>query len=741
MCILSLWLESPFSAIHQFLLFIFLIVIPGLLVVLSLRPVDTPGWKLIPLVPGFSIAILMMGGYLINETLPLLGVKEPLSIEVLRIALALLLLPLFALSYFRSRRMLLKIGFSVESLIRLTKYIPLALFPIVAALGAFLQNDGGSNALTMILLGSVTIFSFYVLFKRNHSDLFIVTSIFSISLATLLMLSLRSWHISGSDIHDEYKVFQVTQFFNHWSMENFKHAYNACLSITILPTIISNITQSPGEFIYKFYYQIFFALVPASMYILFRKYASQKIAYFSVLYLVSQPFFIQPMTSLLRQEVAFLFFSLLLLCSFNDFFGKWKNFGVLVALSLSIVVSHYSTTYVSILFIASTIMIRTLYELISRFQVLRKTLKLVKLYSPPQKNNFQFGVLIVMLLFTYLWYSQLTKSADNLVDSVNKTFSNMKGVMNLEVNNQETSQALSIFKSDSINSNVLEEYNEAALNDFKDSKDPRYTLNESANLRLYFNSPTPGIIETPQRGQIHSFFQLHKNFTKLFVLVGTLYLVVVLYRKNKLDKEFIILCGVGSSVIFLMLFHPTLSGMYNLSRIYLQTLIFLSLPAYFGGMAMLFFIPKAVRSHLVSISIILIYLYSHGFISQIIGGGVPYMQLNNFGEDYDKFYTHSSEILSARWLNIHKEPKVPLFADKLSYTRLKSFGNPENIVTSISPSIIYRNSYVYARYLNFAKGQTQDNYRSQSLLFEFPNDFLSENKSLIYSNGESAVYR
>src|ERR1700680_2775123 len=76
-------------------------------------------------------------------------------------------------------------------------------------------------------------------------------ALFFIGLALLFTTSLRSWYATGHDIEREIYVFQLTNTHHIWSMAFYQDAYNACLSITILPTILTNLLVIQDIYVYK----------------------------------------------------------------------------------------------------------------------------------------------------------------------------------------------------------------------------------------------------------------------------------------------------------------------------------------------------------------------------------------------------------------------------------------------------------------------------------------------------------
>ena len=79
-------------------------------------------------------------------------------------------------------------------------------------------------------------------------------------LSILFSTSLRGWFITGHDIQHEFAVFQVASRAGYWSIAGHNgDPYNACLSITILPTIIAKITTISAAYVYKVVFQAIFA--------------------------------------------------------------------------------------------------------------------------------------------------------------------------------------------------------------------------------------------------------------------------------------------------------------------------------------------------------------------------------------------------------------------------------------------------------------------------------------------------
>jgi len=306
-----------------------LLVLPGVLILAILRIKTSSFWEAITLVVGLSVSLVMLVGLGVNTLLPLFGVNNPLAKVHLLRAFNLFILLLFTFSYYQHRQGChKKIGYLVGKLWNLRKLkiktveivlgLTLFTFPFLSVLGAISLNNGGGNIFTMALLGGIGLFIIaLIIFKEKVSEGMYPTAIFFIGLSLLLMTSLRSWFLTGHDVQFEYYIFQLTKQHQFWNIGFYKDAYNACLSITIFPTILSNFLSLDDMFIFKVIFQVIFALTPVVIYLFLKKYTSSYLAFIASFYFLAFPTFLNDMPMLNRQEMALLFFSLLFYVMFR----------------------------------------------------------------------------------------------------------------------------------------------------------------------------------------------------------------------------------------------------------------------------------------------------------------------------------------------------------------------------------------------------------------------------------------
>ena len=197
-------------------------------------------------------------------------------------------------------------------------------------------------------------------------------------------------------------------------------------------------------------------------------------------------------------------------------------------------------------------------------------------------------------------------------------------------------------------------------------------------------------------------------------------------------------------VLIVVMILPFASIEYNLMRTYQQVLIILSLPAVLGGLVIFnLFKKESLKISVVLIVLLLYFLFLSGFIPQITGGGDPSLQLNNLGGSYDELYVHEAEVKSSSWLFNNRANDELIYADKRASYKLWFFSNVgiNKITENIFPSIIDKNSYVYSSYTNTIKKRAFISIKGEMISYNFPTEFLDQNKNKIYNNGESEIFK
>jgi uncharacterized membrane protein len=740
--ILSIFLNSN-NYLLSFLIFTYLVTIPGSLILFSLKMKSMGFWKFSLLSIGLSIFFLMVLGLLFNWVSSLSYYSSPLQKEILAIYYGFLIGLLIIIAYFRNKILKWELLLKPFDFIKNAYFLIPPIFALLSASAATLLNNTGNNILAVTTLsGIAVILLITTIFYKRINKHFFPWSIYFFSLSLLLIISLRSWYIAGWDIQNEFAVFQLTKSLGTWNPANTIDAYNACLSITLLPTIFSKLTAFPDDYIYKILYQILFAITPVIIYQTFKRYAKQIVAYIAVIYIISQPLFIQPMTALMRQEIAFIFFALMFYVLYDLQLTARIRTILFLIFGFGMVVSHYSTTYVALLLLLTTYSFTNIFRLTGKISFISRLYQKIKITDSNTHYRYYLSPLplIFLFCFTLFWYGFVNNQLGQVQKIASDGIARMSELFRLEVKSGESRKAITFFESDYTTIEEIQTYSQKQLLKVGGDAYRLYPSESYADSNVYpmvSTSVTP-VISSAANRYFFIAFEILKQIFKIFVILGPIYLFIRYFRKNTFPREYILFCVFAVFVTAVMIFHPSLGFQYNLSRFYLQLLFYLSLPA------ILFFLfllspVKKYSTHIAGVFIIFLFIYLLGLPHQLLGGGAS-MYLNNFGSDYDKFYVHKEELVSANWLKENVDTKATLFADREANLRIYRIVS-RNINFNVLPALMYKDAYVYGSFANVVNNHASIHGDGSPLLFTFPQTFLENNKNLIYSNGGSEIFK
>lgn len=726
---------------------IYLLFIPGLLITLSLKIKKLSIWEYLVYIMGLSIGFLIIGGLILNWSLPLVSIKNPLS-SIYILALINLFNFIFSLiCYFRKSSFYLNIDFTKISFSRTVLVLFPLIFPLMSIFGATLINNNGENFLSLINIALIAIYITFIFLYKNKFEKFYPYIIFILSLSLLLMSSYRGWHIMGSDILSEFKVFKLTSNNAFWDFNLYRNAYNACLSITILPKIFSSLLGISDENIFKVYIQIIFSFVPVTIFLFTKKYIPPFYAFGGVLLYISSPIFNGSMPMHIRQEFALLFFALLVYVLFNNKINTHSRTILSYFFAICMILSHYSTTYVALIVFIITYILSTFIYI-----TYRKLGWIYEKFNMKFKNRSDYGIrninlslIVTMLFFTFLWYSILNPEANNFVSYSKVTVRNILNVFNDNTRMGQTSlvDQFNIFYQSKNNLLLLQEFldsKDLIKNSINDDFYP-YSTYKDYNPILISSSNVPSHFSLPVIQSVNLITQLVEKLIKLSLLIGIVYLVFVKFKKRN-DKDIITLCIGGLSLLFLFMTIPRISIDYELLRVYAQLQTFLIYPTILGMLFWLKRIKLVIRDILFMFIVITYLLNNSGFIPQVLGNSQPLIQFNNFGINYDRFMPYDTDIRSAKWLEKNRSKYGLIYADISASEKIK-YATDTIIFTKsvIYPSIIERSAYVYLSRANIKKNSVYTKVNGQDIAYTLPRIFLQNNKNKLYNNGSSEIYR
>ena len=434
---IAILLNIPF--LRQVLGFLFLTILPGLLILHVLKLTKLDFLERFILSWGLSISFLMLFGLFMDNLYFSLGYATPLSTISLVVTFNAVIIILCVVGYKTKtfEKSFIKPDFSEKEivnpsitsrsksdngLIQLTNYLPKfnltasekavlivpILFPALSVFGMHVMNTTDNNIILMFMLFLIPIYvAFVCFFNQKYPKRLYPVVIFLISISLLLLLSLRSNHLIGSDVHTEYRIFLTTFDNLHWTILGYS-VLDACLSISLLPTIYQSILNVHTEYLYKILPSLLCSVFPLIIYVISKKYIGEFYAFLASMFFMSNTTFLWTEYNA-RASIAMLFFAFAMMTLFSDRIEPLKKRILFIVFMASCVVSHYTTTYVF-------------------FFVMLLTFAGIEIVSKKYTFKKDISLTIVLMFFAMLffWYSQATGAPfDSGVGFIEKTFSSL----------------------------------------------------------------------------------------------------------------------------------------------------------------------------------------------------------------------------------------------------------------------------------------------------------------------------
>ena len=533
----------------------------------------------------------------------------------LAFSLQSLLLIIFYIAFRRSKDLSVHLLFPKYSAINwLFFFVPVS-FPLLSIMGAVSLNNGGPNFFTLLMLGLVALYvTLLTVYRRRLNPHLYPYSVYFISLALLLMTSLRGWYTTGHDNQQEFYVYQLTQSHFLWSMSWFRDTYNACLSLNILPTVFNSFLHIPDVYIFKVVFQLLFPFAVIGVYLFLKKFATKKIAYLSTFFFISFPTFANDMPMLNRQEIALIFFSLLLLVLFHRRLSWGTKNIIFLIFAAGLVVSHYTTSYIATALFLITFLLSFITRKFNRFR----------------RPYFLTPVMVIGLaFFTFFWNAALTKTTAGLTSVVAETWQNIGRSFSRDLKSSDVGYSLFNWRRTD-NLRLFNDY--VALQNDSIAAGPYQNLYFPQNI--YQNYP---VIYTPDATQPLTAFgrslktifldpywlnNLYKQGSaKLIQLLLVVGFIFILSKSSPYLKsfppEFYLLSFISISLLGLFIILPFISREYGTLRFFQQTLTLLALPTIVGCLTVFGFLKGRFPLYATLSFFLIFFLSLYGFIPQL----------------------------------------------------------------------------------------------------------------------------
>jgi uncharacterized membrane protein len=617
---------------------------------------------------GLSVLVVYLAAMIANFVPTFFGVSRPLDTFAVLYAFDALLVLCYAVAVWAQKQLptidLPRPNASSSDLV-VTSVGLLGL--CLTILGTFRLNNGGDNVVSIIgfclLIANLGL---VLVLRRKLSTFSFGLALTLMSVALLLVTSLRGWYISGQDMKEEYEVYNLTAQAGQWNMSNLRISYNACMSITLFPYALVKLIGISANLMFKVMYQVIFSVCTLAVFSLLRSKFTRSLAYVGTIFFLALPTMGVDLPLQGRQEMGFVMISLAMLAWFGrheDWLKtKWQL--LFITFAAGAVFSHYSTAY---MFVGTLLL----------YYGLRLFLGLVQRRKAVKPTYAMSGrTILAILLIAFFWLAQITAVSSDLVSKLADSIALLTSGSNTGQLPSATNPTLPFIKTEPNNSLTL------YIDGTEEASDIKLQVAES---QLSFTTVTlkPASILSKLPAKISAlasslasslYYSIGAKLYQLLIAVGVVYLM---RRKRKyfreVTTEYTLFCiAAGISLVFELVL-PGITADYGPTRAFIQDFMVLSVPFMVGLIAIGRRIPwKMTRTVIAATAIVLLLNYS-GLIAQLFGGLNPQLNFNNAGPYYGAFYTHKSEVLAYDWINTHAPASTAVNASDYSLTTAQAY--------------------------------------------------------------------
>ena len=686
----------------QVLGFIYLTLLPGIIILRLLRMHRLGSIVTLLYTVGLSLTFNMFLGFSLNFIYLAIGIAHPISLIPLFSTWAIVLGLLCIGAYLRDRNYSYPNNWKLAELLS-PSVLFFTLLPLLAIAGALAVNYYNNNIVLLVLMALIALAAIVIISTNIIPTHLYPLAVFSIALALLWHYSLISNHLTGYDIFSEYYYYIQVMKTGYWNPA-IPHTYNAMLSVTILPAVYTYFLNMPGEAFFKIIYPLLYALVPLALYAIYCKQLSGRQAFASAFFFMSIYVFFLLMPSGNRQMIAELFFVLLIMLIMDKQITSSGKI-LFILFGASLVVSHYSLSYIFITFLILSIIMLYIYK--------------------GSKSQITIYSVILFSVLCLAWYIFISSSAP------------LKSLVDLGKH---------------IYQNAIASFSDM----FSRDASPYFTLAASSNIHQINKIVYYIMLFFTAVGALRLLPKRNNNFSREYLAfaVGSYALlaasIIVPFFSQALGAARVFHLSIITLAPFAILgMEDSLKALYALAR--------------FPSHDILHSFSKISMSLLLSI----FFLFNSGFIFEVVHDpwveslplSLGAIEKNSVAIDIEKksalryICPTEQEIFSATWLANHKESELPVYATlwDIRVPSLTAYGLiPEKLIIPILPpnsNSRIGHGYIYLGYVNiiYGYGETHPVFlKEPAYLMSIwgiteLNPVLADSYK-VYDNGVSMIY-
>ena len=612
----------------------------------------------------------------------------------------------------------------------------LAVLPVLAAAGAEQINRGGWGVLSCVVMVVVLmIMVASVWFPRRG---LLEVQVYAAAVTAILLGSLRGDFLSGIDMSREHYMYHLTDTAGFWTPGLSDDHFNSSLSITVFVRHLAMYFDLDGGLTFRVVLPLIYALIPVVICVLLKRSFDARVGALGAFVFMSQPLFVSWSTVPGRQMVAMVVFTALLYFLLPGDEALGGRTVLVIAFGVLTILSHYSTTYLSLL-------VLVLGSVILRVQGARagRGFRAEAALSWPAVG--------ILLAVAVLWFGPITHVGGNLGNTLGMSLrlltSGDFSILGDSGYAPRTSLAhqLGIGEPGPDRAEIFTNYQDLVGNKVAEGGyqplDPRST---SAPVSVLPLPPVPGAGTLPYAVAVVT-DTVVRNLLRLFLAVGLVVAIVRIVRRREERPPWAAYGAAAGTALALVVIVPQVSIEYDVGRTTQHMLPLLAYPIIEGArqcgrLLGLLRLPNPGDLVLTFVCVALA-LAASGFANKVFHATAPQMMLDNEGESYEQIYVHDGEVAAARWLAGHAEPGVQVASGYFGSTRLTTGGLPRPYRRDVFPWSVGVDDYLYRGTHEIRSGNAAAYYGGGYLQYPYPETEIESQKSTIYVNDYARIYR
>jgi uncharacterized membrane protein len=398
-----MFLDIP--VVRQVTGFLFYAFIPGYLLIKLLNIERENITETVLFSLGLSLAFLILSGIFVNSLASIELISQPLSENPLSLIINAILSIILILNFFIHKNQKNNINKNLRYSFSQFLYV---LLPILSLIGILFSTYAGNNVLLIISFLAIPVILFIVVFSTKFDSHYSII-ILSIALVLLLGTTLASMYMYGFDINLEFNIFKATQLagYQDWFSANYfeQFAYGSMASITILPTLFSNLLNLDPSLVFKILYPVLIAFLPLTLFQLYQVQWGKKFSFISTVFFIINFTYFDVLTAHAKQMIGEIFYALTFLILLKiDKKDNRNSWILLVFFVFALAVSHYSMNYLFLFLVFSTWFFGRIFFRKSRFKI--------------QAASIAFAICISFIWYLYVNTGPFTKLTVTLRSSI-----------------------------------------------------------------------------------------------------------------------------------------------------------------------------------------------------------------------------------------------------------------------------------------------------------------------------------